>query len=415
MTDQQSPPGRGHPRDNALQLHRVMDTWRRVALVHAFDEVDSLSRADEQPTSGHAVDLSAQASRRLRAASRNETSRAFSIRSWSDPDTPQKGRSSEFWAVSCRIFDDESVRADAETIACAVETLRALGVSPQQVKVRISHRDAVRSLLIRRGVDVEQLDAWFPLLHRAGKMSNDDFISGALELGMEAKTALDVLRVLAMSTPFENPTTQLFLSEQAGGRGPGYFKSLFAELRAMGVAEWCVLNLGIVRAGVHHSGMVFEIHDASGRGRSVAGGGRSEFEGEETVHAVGFEMGDTSLLDLLRDAALLPDTRSLVERLGARTDAIVGAIDDPDALGAVVSTAAALRRAGFRTHRIDSPVASMSDLRKHAHDPGHSSPRRAILIESGHDAGVAHVVDLDTGVAHPQPVPLNRLPDFLRS
>ncbi len=392
-----------------------MDTWRRVALIHAFDEVDALSRADEQPTSGHSMDLSAQASRRLLTAAGDSTSRAFALRSWSDPDTPQKGRTTEFWAVSCRIFGDETVRADAETIACAVETLRSLGLTPQQVKVRISHRDAVRSLLIRRGVDAEQLDAWFPLLHRAGKMSNDDFISGALELGMDAKTALDVLRVLAMSTPFENPTTQLFLSEQAGGRGPGYFKALFAELRAMGVAEWCVLNLGIVRAGAHHTGMVFEIHDSSGRGRSIAGGGRSEFEGDETVHAVGFEMGDTALMELLRETALLLDPRSLAENLGTRADVIVGSIDDPDALGAVVQTASALRRAGLRTHRIDTPLTGMADLQKIARTPSLVGPRRAVLIESGLDSGSARVFSFDTGVVHPQPIPLNRLPDVLRS
>jgi histidyl-tRNA synthetase len=243
-------------------------------------------------------------------------------------------------------------------------------------------------------------------------MSNDDFLSGAVELGMEAKTAVDVLRVLTMSTPFENPTTQLFLSEQAGGRGPEYFKSLFAELRAMGVAEWCVLNLGIVRGGAHHTGMVFEIHDAGGRGRSLAGGGRSEFERDGIVHAVGFDMGDTALLELLHEKTPAPDLRSLTEELGARTDVVVAAAEGQEAL---VATVAALRRAGWRSRRLDAPVTAVEELLKEARRTAAGGARHAVLIESSIGPGAGRVVDVSTGAVRPQAVPLDRLPELLRS
>lgn len=396
-------------REDALRLRWIRQTWRHAALIHGFDEVDALSRADDPPISGHEVDLSALASRRLAATG---VPRSFAIRHWPDPDKPQKGRTSEYWAASCRIFSDPSVRADAEVIACAVESLRLLGLSPQRVKVRISHRDAVRSLLARRGVELEQLAAWFPLLHQAGKMSNDDFISGALELGMEAKVALDVLRVLAMSTPYENPTTQLFLSEQAGGRGPEYFKGLFAELRAMGVAEWCVLNLGIVRAGAHHTGMVFEVHDAAGRGRSIGGGGRSGFD--DAIDAVGFDMGDAALLELLRDSSLYPASRSLAERLGARADVVVASVDDDETSAAVLPAVASLRQAGFLTHRIDAPVSDAAELLMRARSTPGGGCRYAVLIESATGPGAARVINVDAGVASAQSMPLDLVTDFVR-
>lgn len=415
MSESAQNPRRGAPRDPALEQRRLRGTWRRAALLHDFDEVDGLQRTEERPTSGHDVDLAARATRRLLAGAGGRTARVFAIRNWSDSDKPQRGRSPEFWLLSCRIFGEEGVRADADAIAAAVEALRLLGLTARHVKVRISHRDAVRSLLMRRGVAAERLDAWFPLLHRAGKMSNDDFISGALELGMESKTALDVLRVLTMSTPFENPTTQLFLSEQAGGRGPEYFKALFAELRAMGVAEWCVLNLGIVRGGAHHTGMVFEIHDAGGRGRALAGGGRSAFEQGGTVHAVGFDMGDTALLELLHETSPAPDVLALTEELGARTDVVLAATDEPGALGAVLASAAALRRAGLRVRRLDSPLASIEELLRGAREGGRGGVRHAVLIESGTAPGVARVASVETASAPPRTVPLDRLPDFFRS
>jgi histidyl-tRNA synthetase len=400
----------------ALEARWVRAAWRRAAMIHAFDEVDALRRIDEPPSSGAGVDLSAVVSRHVLAgAPADPSGRWYTVRHWTDTETPQRGRSPEFWALSCRIVGDESVRADAESIACAIGALRVLGLTPQHVKVRISHRDAVRALLVRRGVDAESLDAWFPLLHRAGKMSNDDFISEAVELGMEARTAVDVLRVLTMSTPFEAPTTQLFLSEQSGGRGPEYFKALFAELRAAGVDQWCVLNLGVVRAGAHHTGMVFEVHDASGRARSLAAGGRSEFERAGTVHAVGFDMGDTALLEVLRGAGLFPPLGAMAEGLGARADVFIAAPDDPDAQASLAIAVGELRRAGLATRTPGGSVASFQEMLVRARTAGPVGARRAVYVDPSRGPGMAWVSDADRPGVEPRLVPVSDLTSFLRS
>jgi histidyl-tRNA synthetase len=373
----------------ALQGRWIRSAWRRAALLHAFEEVDALVRAEEAPTSGEAVDLGARAARALIPPALDAgAARAFAIRHWDHRERPQRARDAQFWCFSARILHDEGVRADAAAIALAVEPLRALGLTHRHAKVRISHRDAVRSLLQRRGVAPEDVPAWTPLLHEAGKMSNDDFISGAGELGMEARVAVDVLRVLNLSTPFEAPTTQLLLSEQAGGRGPEYFKALFAELRALGIDQWCVLNLGIVRRGPHHSGMVFEVHDAAGRGRSIAGGGRSmHMIADREVSSVGFDMGDTSLAELLGDAGAMPAAAALADIAEARCQAVVGAVDTPDTLAAVVPLVADLRRAGVSAAALDEPVPDLGAAQAAARRTGPGAAH-AVVIESALGDGV---------------------------
>ena len=40
------------------------------------------------------------------------------------------------------------------------------------------------------------------------------------------------------------------------------------------IAEWCHVDLGIVRGLAYYTGTVFEIHETSGAERAIAGGGR---------------------------------------------------------------------------------------------------------------------------------------------
>ena len=49
-------------------------------------------------------------------------------------------------------------------IFCAVDLLRELGLDSTEVKVRISHREAVRSILAHLGVADERMEAAFGLL-----------------------------------------------------------------------------------------------------------------------------------------------------------------------------------------------------------------------------------------------------------
>jgi histidyl-tRNA synthetase len=74
-----------------------------------------------------------------------------------------------------------------------------------------------------------------------------------------------------------------------------------------------------VRGLAYYTGTVFEIHEASGNGRAVAGGGRYdglvELFGGPKMPAMGFGMGDVVLGLVLGDRDLLPkDALALLPR-----------------------------------------------------------------------------------------------------
>jgi histidyl-tRNA synthetase len=103
----------------------------------------------------------------------------------------------------------------------------------------------------------------------------------------------------------------------------------------------------MVRGLAYYTGTVFEIHEATGAERAIAGGGRYdnliESFGGPALPACGFGMGDVVLSLVLHDKGLLPEevyTRDL------RPHAFVIAADD-DAAAKLPGLVARLRREGF--------------------------------------------------------------------
>jgi histidyl-tRNA synthetase len=85
----------------------------------------------------------------------------------------------------------------------------------------------------------------------------------------------------------------------------------------MGLTPFVRFDLGIVRGLAYYTGLVFELFDARGELRAIAGGGRyDDLLGRVSpadLPALGFGMGDVVLRELLTDRGLLPSTRPGVD------------------------------------------------------------------------------------------------------
>ncbi|MBC7771712.1 MAG: histidine--tRNA ligase [Pyrinomonadaceae bacterium] len=442
----QAPTGTRDFYPNDLSRARYLQhAWRSVSVRHGFDEIDgptfehlelytaksgegivselfSFERFGGEKTYALRPEFTPTLARMYaaRASALPRPTKWFWQQTCFRAERPQRGRLREFYQWNCDIIGDESPRADAEIIAVAVDALRELGLTSDMLKVRISHRGAVENLLRNRGVTPDKMPGWFFLLDRAGKISNDDFIAEAGKLGMAPNIAVDLLRLMAMSTSFEAPTTQVMLSEDAGGRGPEYFRALFAELKAAGVADWCVLNLGIVRGLAYYTGMVFEIHDAAGKERAVAGGGRydgliEQFGGPATP-AVGFGMGDAVLGLVLQEKNLLPADEAIATKLGLRPDVFVISNGTESADAAVGGVVTELRRRGLHVRRSYKATKNVGKLLQEAAKagPGGRGARYVVIVESGENGGTATVKDLDSGLQHPEPITLGNVAGYLK-
>jgi histidyl-tRNA synthetase len=252
----------------------------------------------------------------------------------------QKGRLREHFQLNVDIVGEADVTADAELLAVAVEIMRTLGLTQNDVRARVSDRRLLRALLATLDVGDDQSPAVFAVIDKIERQPLDLSRQKLGELGLSAgvidrivsltgRVSLDGLR--------EQYGHDAVVNERLGalGRYMGY-------LDALGVAPWVELDLKIVRGLAYYTGIVFELFDAHGEFRAICGGGRYDTLlkslGGVDLPALGFGMGDVVLGELLRHRGLMPATLPGPDYWVAYAD--VGQ------LGAAMRLAQALRHSG---------------------------------------------------------------------
>jgi histidyl-tRNA synthetase len=247
----------------------------------------------------------------------------FSIAPFFRYEKQQSGRLREFLQLNCDLVGDDSSAADAEMLALLIETMRAFGLTENDIVVRVSDRRAWIEFLAAKGITDETKAR--EVLSVIDKLERD-----APE-AMQAKLA-----------PFG--LTRGDLTEFIETARPAFFIALNENLAARGIDGFCQLDLRIVRGLAYYTGLVFEVFDRRQDRRAIAGGGRFDrllsdlSDGKADLPAIGFGIGDVVLGDLLAD---LPDTRAKMEAAmadGQACDVFVVVADESrrnEALGVV--------------------------------------------------------------------------------
>lgn len=265
--------------------------------------------------------------------------RWFSIPQLFRYERQQRGRLREHFQLNVDIIGEADVTADAELLAVAVDVMREFGLTPDDVRARVSDRRLLRGILGGLGVTEAQQPAVFGVIdkiHRQPATISKDKLAAA---GLDPKAAESVIAL----TKIADLDT---LGRQFGSM-PGVAEPLaemqryFERLEHLGVRDWVSLDLSIVRGLAYYTGIVFELFDAKGELRAICGGGRYDgllgSLGGVDLPALGFGMGDVVLTELLRDRGLNVTVDSPDFWIASTTDT-----DEPN----VVRAAAALRRFG---------------------------------------------------------------------
>ena len=218
-------------------------------------------------------------------------SRWYSIANFFRYDRTQRGRLREFWQLNADIVGAPGIEADAEVIALAHATMRAMGAEERDFEVRVSDRRILDAVFTKAEVAKEQYADITRLLDRRSKM--DDFDSKLAELLGDSKKA------------------SMLLSELESTTSTAYLEELRKMLDLLGVHNM-VVDTQTTRGFDYYTGMVFEIFDTDENNkRSIAGGGRYDnllsMFGGDPIPAVGFAMGDVTAKDFLEAHELLPE------------------------------------------------------------------------------------------------------------
>jgi histidyl-tRNA synthetase len=324
-------------------------------------------------------------------------------------ERPQRGRLREFQQWNVDLVGAAGPEVDAEVISVAVLALERLGLGPKDVQVRLSHRDAMATILRRVGVRADAMGAAFELVDRRDKMQPEAFAAKAAELGFDADGAARFDRIARTKRPLAASIEDLALAIDVPLADLDGLVALRDRLAAIGLTEWCSWDLGIVRGLAYYTGMVFEIHEITGAERAVAGGGRYdtlvELFGGPSMPACGFGMGDVVLSLVLADRGLLKPE----ERL-PRPDAFLisnGCVAAETELPRLLGS---LRRAGLHVRPSYKATRNVGKL---LGDAAKARSRTAVILDDKLATGLVVVKDLEAGTQ--QDLPIGDLTGHLRA
>jgi len=144
----------------------------------------------------------------------------------------------------------------------------------------------------------------------------------------------------------------------------------------------------------YYTGSVFEIHEASGAERAIAGGGRYdkliELFGGPSMPAVGFGMGDVVLGLVLKDRGKLPADEG--ESLLPRPDVFLISAGAEAADQLLAQLAARMRRLGLHVRHTYKATRNVGKILSEA---GKCRSRFAVIIGAELEQGMVALKDLD--------------------
>jgi histidyl-tRNA synthetase len=409
----QAPPG---TRDvyplEAARRRFIQESWRRASLLHGFEEVDgptfehldlytvksgegivnelfSFQRAGGERTYALRPEFTPTLAR-LYAAKANalpKPAKWFTTGPFFRAERPQRGRLREFLQWNVDMLGDvgggPSEVADAEVIATCVSLLRSLGLTSKHVRVKVNHRKALAQWLVQRGLPEDRHAAFFKLLDGKGKMPEADFSRELGAFGFSAEQAAIFRQGVVRVTVDERDAVGNLTDHVVDIT---YFAEAIAplakELAAAQVLDWVDFDLSVVRGLAYYTGMVFEVFEASGAERAIAGGGRYdnliELFGGPATPAVGFGMGDVVLGLVLQDKGLMPSDEELLRRAGHTPDVFVLPNGTPEAESVCKQLVAKLRELGIAARHTYKTTRNVGKLLQEA---GASKAVAAIIVE----------------------------------
>ncbi|TVR46846.1 MAG: histidine--tRNA ligase [Planctomycetota bacterium] len=218
----------------------------------------------------------------------------------------QRGRKREHYQWNMDIVGLAHVAAEVELMSAQAAFLEAVGLQPESIAFKVSHRGILQHHLAGLGIDGERFAAVCVIVDKHDKIGPEATATLLAEQGVDAATATAILQLLSVRGIDA-------LAETVSDDNPGLadLRELLNLAEAAGIADRMTIDCSVVRGLSYYTGTVWECFDASGEvPRAVAGGGRYDallqHLGGEATPMVGFGFGDVVILDLLEGRGLLP-------------------------------------------------------------------------------------------------------------
>jgi histidyl-tRNA synthetase len=297
----------------------------------------------------------------------------------------QRGRGREHYQWNVDIWGTESIEADVELLSVLVNFFDAVGLTPDDLAIKLSSRKVLEEVLGSLGISGENFAPTCIVIDKMDKLPADVIAEQLTELGLSSEAISTIQSTLTISNFDELRNA---LGEESAAIAE--LASLFAAAADYGISDWIEFDASIVRGLAYYTGMVFEVRDRAGELRAICGGGRYDkllsTLGGKDLPATGFGFGDMVIMELLTEKGLLPE-------LVSGNDDIVLA-HSTELRGAAMSVASALRANG-RSVDLILEQKKMKWAFKHAERTG--AERLVLVMPNEWEEGKVRIKNLFTG------------------
>jgi histidyl-tRNA synthetase len=297
----------------------------------------------------------------------------------------QRGRGREHYQWNVDIWGADGVEADAELISVLVKFFRSVGLSSDDLVIRVSSRKVLEEVLGSLGISGDGFSKTCIVIDKMDKLPADVIESQLSELGLDQDAISTIQSVLSI-----NDLGELEGSLGADSEAVSELKSIFSLSESYGISDWMELDASVVRGLAYYTGPVFEAHDRAGELRAVCGGGRYDrligTLGGKDLPATGFGFGDMVVMELLEAKGLVPEINNGVQ------DIVFGM--GPELRDSAMRVASSLRSSG-RSADLVLEDKKMKWVFKHAERIG--AERLVMVMPDEWSNGNVKVKQLSTG------------------
>ncbi len=297
----------------------------------------------------------------------------------------QRGRGREHYQWNVDIWGTDEISADAELISVLVTFFRSVGLTEEDLVIKMSSRKVLEEVLGSLGLKGDIFAKTCIIVDKMDKLPADTISQQLSELGLDESSILTIQSTLAIK---DMESLGKNLGEESVAVKE--LTSLFSALEAYGISGWIEFDASIVRGLAYYTGPVFEAHDRAGELRAICGGGRYDkllsTLGGRDLPATGFGFGDMVIMELLAEKGLVPE-------LIADIDDVVISLS-PELRNAAMSVASSLRNTG-RSVDLVLEEKRLKWAFKHAERTG--AERLVMVMPDEWEEGKVKIKNLESG------------------
>lgn len=317
-------------------------------------------------------------------------------------ETTQRGRRREHYQWNMDIVGVPGITAEAELLAAVVHFFESVGITSQDVGLKVNSRKVLGAVLQAAGVPDSSFAETCVIIDKLDKIGAEDVKKLLVQnVGLSAEVSERIVQA----------TTAQTLDEFAELAGVGdsdevkELRRLFELAEDYGYADWLQFDASVVRGLAYYTGVVFEGFDKAGKLRAICGGGRYDkllglYGSKKEVPCVGFGFGDCVIVELLKEKQVLP-------QFDQKVDYVVAAFND-SMMGKAMSVAARLRKAGKTVDLFTDAARKVKKAFKYADRVG--GRRIAFVAPDEWENGMVRIKDLRADFDAPDDVKQRDVP-----